>query len=211
MARLRTFIAIDPGKAVRDRLVGLQQALARAGTEVKWVEPANLHVTLLFLGEVDERDVVDLCRAVSTCCSSRGGFRLAIERVGCFPNPRRPRVVWVGAGSGAQDVVALHDALEPPLLDLGCYRREDRPYKPHITLGRVRGDRPTEGLAAALARHAGWQSGTADVNEVLVLSSELTPTGPVYTVLSRARLSSESDRRSDRSDDGECQTEETHC
>jgi 2'-5' RNA ligase len=188
MARLRTFIAIDPGKSIRDRLVSLQQALARAGTEVKWVEPENLHVTLLFLGEVDDRAVVDLCRAVGECCAEISGFRLGIERVGCFPNPRRPRVVWVGAGEGVQDVVGLHDALEPPLLALGCYRREDRPYTPHITLGRVRGDRTTDPLATALARHAGWQAGATEVREVLVLSSELTPEGPVYTVLSRARL-----------------------
>jgi 2'-5' RNA ligase len=188
MARLRTFIAIDLGKPIRDRLVALQQTLARAGTEVKWVEPENLHVTLLFLGEVDDRAVVELCRAVTDCCAGLAGFRLEVERVGCFPNPRRPRTVWAGVGEGTQEVVALHDALEPPLLELGCYRREDRPYTPHITLGRVRGDRSTDPLAAALNRHAGWQAGVAEVREVLVMSSELTPAGPVYTVLSRSPL-----------------------
>jgi 2'-5' RNA ligase len=188
MARLRTFIAIDPGKSVRDRLVALQQALARGGAEVKWVGPENLHVTLLFLGEVDDREVVELCRAVGDCCAGTPAFRMSVERVGCFPNPRRPRVVWAGVGAGTQEVVALHDALERPLLELGCYRREDRTYTPHITLGRVRGPGGTESLAAAIARHAAWQAGGADVREVLVLSSELRPEGPVYTALSRAPL-----------------------
>lgn len=188
MARLRTFIAIDLGKTIRERCIALQETLARAGTEVKWVEPENLHVTLLFLGEVDARDVPAVCQAVALACAEQPAFTLSVETVGCFPNPRRPRVVWVGVGEGAEEVIALHDALESPLLQLGCYRREERRYTPHITLGRVRGNGSTESLATALARKADWQAGSIDVNEVLVLSSELTPRGPVYAVLSRARL-----------------------
>ena len=64
MPRLRTFIAVDPGKAIQDRLLTLRDTLSRTGTEVKWVEPENLHVTLLFLGEVDTRQVTDVCRLV---------------------------------------------------------------------------------------------------------------------------------------------------
>jgi 2'-5' RNA ligase len=188
MARLRTFIAVDTGKAIRDRLVALQESLARTGTEVKWVETENLHVTLLFLGEVADRDVPALCRAVADVCAGHDGFPVSVEHVGCFPNPRRPRVVWAGIGAGTQELVALHDALEPPLLDLGCYRREGRQYTPHITLGRVKGDHPTDKLSAALLRHSGWRAGATDVREVHVLSSELTPQGPIYTLLSRAKL-----------------------
>jgi RNA 2',3'-cyclic 3'-phosphodiesterase len=192
MARLRTFIAIDLDKAIRDRLVALQEGLSRTGTEVKWVEPANLHVTLLFLGEVDDRTVPEVCRAVADGCRGQAPFVLSVERAGCFPNPRRPRVLWAGVGAGTQEVCALHDALEPPLLDLGCYRQEERKYTPHITLGRVKSDRPTDKLAAALAKQAGWQGGQESVRELLVLSSELTSQGPSYTVLSRAKLTSRS-------------------
>jgi 2'-5' RNA ligase len=211
MARLRTFIAVDLGKAIRDRCVALQETLAstaegsplapRAGADsrsesatlgrgggVKWVEEENLHVTLLFLGEVEDREVPALCRAVADCCAGHDAFALSVEGVGCFPNPRRPRTVWVGVGVGGPELCALHDALEPPLLALGCYRREDRQYTPHVTLGRVKGDRPADKLAAALARQARWRGGQTEVRELRVLNSELTPQGPVYTVLSRARL-----------------------
>jgi 2'-5' RNA ligase len=194
MARLRTFIAVDLGKAIRDRAVALQEALARVGTEVKWVEPENLHVTLLFLGEVEDREVPAVCRAVAECAARQAAFPMTIERAGCFPNPRRPRTLWIGVGQGTQELCALHDALEDPLLELGCYRREDRPYTPHITLGRVKSDRPTDKLAGALAKQAGWQGGEILVREVLVLSSELTPKGPVYTVLSRAQLKAVEER-----------------
>ncbi len=188
MARLRTFIGVDLGKTIRERISALQETLARAGTEVKWVEAGNLHVTLLFLGEVDAREVPAVCRVVAEVTARHAPFPLSVETAGCFPNPRRPRVLWVGVGEGTQPLCALHDELEPPLMDLGCYRREDRQYTPHITLGRVKSERPTDTLAAALARQAGWKGGEVSVRELLVLSSELTPKGPVYTVLSRAKL-----------------------
>jgi 2'-5' RNA ligase len=146
----------------------------------------------LFLGEVEDRDVAKLCRAVADVCAAHAPFTMEVATVGCFPNPRRPRVVWVGVGQGAAELVALHDALEKPLLQLGCYRREERRYTPHITLGRVRGDRPASALATELTRQANWQAGSIEVQEVRVLSSELTPQGPVYTVLSRARLGASS-------------------
>jgi 2'-5' RNA ligase len=188
MTRLRTFIAVDIGKSIRNRVVALQEALARSGTDVKWVEQENLHVTMLFLGEVDERQVPSVCRVVAECTAQHPTFTMQVATAGCFPNPRRPRVLWVGIGQGTQELCTLHDAMEPPLLELGCYRREDRPYSPHITLGRVKSDRPTDRLAAALAKQAGWQGGEVEVQEILVMSSELRPQGPVYTVLSRARL-----------------------
>ncbi|MCS6852575.1 MAG: RNA 2',3'-cyclic phosphodiesterase [Gemmataceae bacterium] len=188
MRRFRTFIAIDLPKPIRDRIIALQHTLARVGTEVKWVEPENLHVTLLFLGEVDERDVAAVCRTVTERCREESAFAMSVETAGCFPNVRRPRILWVGIGQGLEQICRLHDVLEPPLLALGCYRREERKYTPHVTLGRVKTDRPTEKLAAALAKQAGWKGGELVVNEVLVMASDLTPEGPVYSVLGRARL-----------------------
>jgi 2'-5' RNA ligase len=188
MARLRTFLAIDLGKSIRDRCLALQDTLARGGVELKWVEEENLHLTLLFLGEVEDRTLPALCRAVADCCALYPPFPLSVESVGCFPNPRRPRIVWAGVSAGSAEVCALHDALEPPLLELGCYRREERAYTPHITLGRVKGEEATDALVAALARQTKWRGGETTVSEIRVFSSELRPRGPIYTVLSRAKL-----------------------
>jgi 2'-5' RNA ligase len=187
MSRIRTFIAVDLDKAVRGRTIALQDSLKETGTEVKWVEPENLHLSLLFLGEVDEREVVDVCRIVAETAKEHPGFKMRVETAGCFPNPRRPRVLWVGVGAGSQELCSIHDALEIALVDLG-FRQEDRKYSPHITLGRVKSDRPTDVLASALAQHGGWKGGEIQVSEVLVMGSKLTPTGPEYTVLSRAKL-----------------------
>jgi RNA 2',3'-cyclic 3'-phosphodiesterase len=187
MARTRTFVAVDVSKAIRERLVSMQERLAATGTEVKWVEPENLHVTLLFLGEVDQREIVDVCRIVSDGTSRHAAFTMSVETVGCFPNPRRPRILWVGVGEGSATLVALHDELEIPLQELG-YRREERRYTPHITLGRVKSDRSTQALSTELTRRADWKAGETTVTELLVMGSELTSTGPQYTVLGRAKL-----------------------
>jgi 2'-5' RNA ligase len=189
MARLRTFIAVGIDKGTRDRAVKLQEALGRAGADVKWVEPENLHLTLLFLGEVEDKTLPAVCRVVADVAAGRAPFEMSVEGAGAFPSARRPKTLWVGVGEGTQELVKLHDALEPPLLDLGCYRREERRYTPHLTLGRVRGD-GDDRLAVALARQSGWQGGVVKVREVLVMSSDfgLRPEGPTYTVLGRGKL-----------------------
>jgi 2'-5' RNA ligase len=190
MSRIRTFIAIDVSEPVRDRLVKLQEKLAQADTDVKWVEAENLHLTLLFLGEVEDKQLHEVCRAVAGACAGVAPFTMSLEKVGCFPNARRPRILWAGVGTGVQEVVALHDAIEPALLDLGCYRREERDYTPHLTLGRVKGDKVTSELSEAIAKNQAWQAGDTVVREVLVMSSSLGRDGPEYAVMSRAKLGS---------------------
>jgi 2'-5' RNA ligase len=126
---------------------------------------------------------------VQQAIADHAAFPLSVEGPGCFPNARRPRVLWVGVGLGVQEAVAVHDALEAPLLELGCYRREERRYTPHVTLGRLRGETPGDALVRALAKHQGFKAGETTVDELHVMSSELTSHGPAYAVLSRAKLS----------------------
>src|SRR5262245_22215391 len=103
MTRLRTFIAVDPGKAVRSRCVSLQETLAKSAERVRWEKPENIHVTLLFLGDVDERDLLPVCEAVSAVCARQDAFAFSAEGVGCFPNLHRPRTIWAGIGTGAAE------------------------------------------------------------------------------------------------------------
>ncbi len=191
MARVRTFIAVELSQQQKERLLAVQDNLARGGVGVKWVESENLHVTLLFLGEVDERDLAAVCQAIAAVCSGQASFTLSLNKVSGFPNPRRPRIIYAGIEEGAEELSALHDALEEPLLQMRCYRREDRPYTPHATLGRLRSEGGGDKLSAALTRYADWQGGTTEVREVLVMSSEMTSEGPIYAVLSRAKLASQ--------------------
>ncbi|MFO0811431.1 MAG: RNA 2',3'-cyclic phosphodiesterase [Gemmataceae bacterium] len=186
--RLRTFIAVEVEQFTHDRVVGLQKRLAAGGVNAKWVEPANLHITLLFLGEIDNREVPSVCDAVADVTAGLAPFPVTIAGVGAFPTVRRPRILIANVTEGAPEIVALHDAIETPLLELGCYRREARPFTPHLTLGRVRGDAASEPLSATLTKFAAWEGGQSVVREVRVYSSTLQSDGPEYAVLSRARL-----------------------
>jgi 2'-5' RNA ligase len=188
MPRTRTFLAVDPGAGVRAAAADLQRALARTGAEVKWVAADGMHVTLLFLGEVDDRELPAVCRAVREVAATEPAFALGVGGVGAFPSARRPKTVWAGVTDGADALRRLHAKLEARMLDLGCYRVEERGYTPHLTLGRVRGEAGGFALAPELAKYANWDAGRAVVDEVLVFSSVLERDGPEYTVLGRGEL-----------------------
>src|SRR5262249_2166692 len=140
--------------------------------------------------EVEQRETLDICRAAQKAIAELPVFTMSIEGAGGFPNPRRPRTLWVGVGEGSGEGCAVHDAIEGPRLGMGRYRRETRAYVPDVQPGRVKGDRPNDELAKALTKHQTWSAGAVTVNEVQVMSSELTRDGPIYTVLGRAKLSS---------------------
>ncbi len=189
MARARTFLAVELAAAARTAAGELQQALARAGgANVNWVDAANLHVTLLFLGEVDGRDLVSVCRAVQKVADAVPPFGLRLSGVGAFPNGRRPKTVYAGISDGAAELTGLYAALQTPLLALGVTRGEDRAYTPHLTLGRVKGEADGELIAAELPKHAGWAGGVSEVAELVLFTSELRRGGPEYTAVSRSAL-----------------------
>src|SRR5205085_1118704 len=96
MSRVRTFIAVEIGDEIRKNAVALQQRLAKADPDVRWATPDTMHLTLLFLGEVDEREVVDVCRVVKDVAGREPPFPLRVSGVGAFPNARRPKTVWAG-------------------------------------------------------------------------------------------------------------------
>lgn len=155
---------------------------------MKWVEAENIHLTLLFLGEVNDRDINEVCGAVKTITDEKAPFSISVQSIGCFPNTQRPKVVWIGVGEGQEELTQLHDALEEPLLNLGHYRREARQYTPHITLGRAKGKRPADDLSEVVEKKSEWTAGEVNINEVVVFSSELTSKSPIYTPLYRAAL-----------------------
>ncbi|MBX7102523.1 MAG: RNA 2',3'-cyclic phosphodiesterase [Gemmataceae bacterium] len=181
------FVAIDVAPFTRDRLRGLQDQFGPRTQGVRWVDPANFHCTLVFLGETVDRDVVKVCRAVEQVARARPPFSFTLTGVGAFPTPRRPRTLIARVGEGAEELTALHGQLETALEDLGLYQREERAFTPHVTLGRVQGE-PDPELIPALVKFAAWEGGETKVREIRVMSSELRPDGPEYAVLGRARL-----------------------
>src|SRR5262245_20237727 len=185
--RIRTFIAVTASPAIRQAALKLAAMLGPVAGDVKWVAPENLHWTLQFLGDVEQLEIPGLCSAVSTGALEIDPFDLEARGAGAFPAPDRPRTLWIGAGAGAQAMVALHDSIQRRLDKLG-YRSEHRRFVPHLTLGRAGRDTPPRPLVRELAGLAEYDAGSMLVEEVTVFASKLTPEGPVYQVLSRAPL-----------------------
>lgn len=181
----RTFIAVEVSSGVAAQAARLIGRLERTSAKVRWVDPRTLHLTLKFLGEVEALLIPDLCKAVSAAVAAVEGFDMELAGVGAFPNTAKPRTIWLGARQGQEEMIALHDAIDAALADLG-FRSEARRFKPHLTLGRVRQGHVE--LSALIAEHEDFSAGKLTVDEVVVMSSELTRDGPEYTPLGHAEL-----------------------
>jgi 2'-5' RNA ligase len=188
LGNVRTFVAVELSEDVRSQAGRLIDRLAQAGANVKWVARENMHLTVKFLGDVPEEQIASVCRAVEDSVRALDPFEAELRGAGAFPNAARARTIWLGVGTGTDQLVQLHAAMDKALRTLG-FPREGRKYKPHLTLGRVRGrHRPPAGLADPLRENSDFVAGTSSIGEAVVFSSDLTPQGPVYTALGRLRL-----------------------
>jgi len=190
MARkTRTFVAVAASSEVRGRAGQAIDRLRTIAENVKWVAQENLHWTLQFLGDVDDAELVEVCRRVVDTAARHKPFFLSGEGVSAFPTSSRPRTLWLGAGQGSDALCELQSAIEQSLAELG-FRGERRKFVPHLTLGRVgRGSHGGQPLAARLAELAAFEGGAMSVEEVTVFASQLERDGPTYLTLARAPLS----------------------
>ncbi len=181
----RTFICLDLPEALRLQVGALQRKLVGLGDEIRWVNPRNLHLTLRFLGEISRSQVETVCLAVRCAASRVEAFPIHLSGTGCFPSPRRPRAFWIGV-SDASNLIRLFETIEAELVSAG-FPREARPFSPHLTLGRVRVDRSSSTLGEALGA-AEFDAPPFLVGEVVVMRSDLSSSGAVYTPIARLSL-----------------------
>ncbi len=187
MAEWRTFIAVAVEPAIIARLTALQTELRAAGAAVAWVQPAGMHLTLKFLGNVPEGRISEIGEALAEAVCGHAPFTVTIAGAGGFPNLVRPRVLWAGIAAGESGLVALATAVENALAARG-FPREPRPFHPHLTLGRLRSSAGIVPLLVRLDAHADDDFGAMDVTEIALYRSELSPHGTKYCKLRAAKL-----------------------
>lgn len=188
MSTIRTFICIELPEHERERLGAIQTRLKRHNARVSWTAPGNIHLTLAFLGDVEETQIPEIVDAVRSACERVEPFDLHLEGAGAFPALTRPRVFWAGVRGEIVSLAELHTRIARALEPLG-FERDRRGFKPHLTLGRTKDDR--ERATAAVARDladARLAGESFHVDEVIVMRSELNPTGARYTPLARVAL-----------------------
>lgn len=192
MALIRTFIAIKLDERIHRKLELVQGELRGAvpARTVRWVEPNHIHLTLKFLGDVPEERIDEIRRALEPVAAAAAPFAFDVAGLGCFPNTRRPNVVWVGVEEPGGRLAALQEAVETALGRLG-FGREERAFSPHLTLGRVRRDGRPADIAAvgeAVEKKKAGRIGRQDVSAIAIFKSDLTPDGSVYTELAEIAL-----------------------
>lgn len=184
---IRTFIAVEVPADVRDRAADLCDRLRASRANVKWTRPDNMHITLKFLGDIDDAEVVEVCASIKAAAQKHESFSIFLAGGGAFPKPDRPRTLWVGVRDGDEELLALHKSVDDSLRELG-FPREPRRYHPHLTLGRVRNSGNQEELAELLAANERFEAGAARIGEVVVYASYLDKGGPSYDALARCPL-----------------------
>ncbi len=184
MSTIRAFIAIDLPEAVRKRIASMGRELAQSGADVRWVREQNLHLTLKFLGNIEEDRLDSATRIVRDATARLRPFDMQLHGTGVLPGRKRPRVVYVGAGAPVelfQLAGMLGGALDPP-------EPPGRRFLPHITIGRVRSGKAVERLVKELDRHDDTHFGEFTVKEAVIYESVLGRNGPTYTVRANAPL-----------------------
>jgi 2'-5' RNA ligase len=185
----RLFVAIDLGEAARRALGEAQVVCQQANLPVRWVDPAGAHLTLKFLGETDRAQVAPIGAALRAVAGRHWPLLLHTGAPGAFPNPRRPRVLWLGLTGALDQLAALQLDVDEALAALG-FPRETRPFSPHLTLGRVReGARPPDtAILAATFAEIRDDAAPLPVESIRLMRSELGRGGARYTTLLEAPL-----------------------
>ena len=184
---IRSFLAIELPATVQANIGKIEEAAKATSADVRWVSPGRIHLTLKFFGNIEESKIDSIAAAIQGPVSAAKPFHLNVRGTGAFPNLRNPRVIWIGLVDEEGRLAALQKEVESSLEKVG-FEPEDRPFRPHLTLGRVKSNRGKEELTKCVEKYREEECGTFQVEKIVLFKSDLTPAGPIYTPLREVRL-----------------------
>jgi len=180
---IRSFLAFELPPEIKSAVAQVSDSLRKSALDVRWVKVENIHLTIVFMGNTNTDHIHAIGHDIKKICSQYGSFDISIKGMGCFPNSRRPRVLWVGLDGDLERMAQFRDDLQDQLKPFGI-KVEKRKFKPHLTLGRFRSSRKTDSrLDEALTSHGVLNSPFFPLNELILFKSDLKPSGAVYTKL----------------------------
>jgi RNA 2',3'-cyclic 3'-phosphodiesterase len=184
---IRAFVAVHISPEAKGDIADFAERIFGDTPGVKAVETENLHLTLKFLGEIGMDETAAICDTLKSACAGVGPFTMSLKGVGAFPNARRPRVVWVGIEEPSGKLRELNRRIEASLTALG-YRKEEHESSPHLTIGRVKFQDGGSRLAEMLEKEKDADFGEEDVDAIYLMMSELSRSGPKYTIIGTIKL-----------------------
>lgn len=184
MKRIFIAIKIEAGMELHRMTANLKALLGNEN--IKWVDLQNIHVTLAFLGDTEEERIRSLAGVVKNRCTGFGDFEFTIAGTGVFRNLRDPRVIWAGINS-QEELIRLGELVISTLREEG-FDLDEKPFRPHITLGRIKNIKDIQKLKLVMDKYRDVELQTVSVKEVILFESILKQTGPVYKPLARFSL-----------------------
>lgn len=182
---MRVFFAVVPPRPVREAVELIRDPLKEAAPGGRWVHPSLWHLTLKFLGEVEDDLVPAIGDLAAEIVARHVSFELSLRNLGMFPNAERPKVLWVGTEDGAEEIAAIARDLDEGLDGLG-FEPEGKPYRAHLTIARFRDPHEAGELASMIGPSD--EIGRFEVEEIVLMQSVLRPRGPDYSVLEKLPL-----------------------
>jgi 2'-5' RNA ligase len=180
-------LAIELPKTIVKKIEEVQRDLKTSHADVKWVYPENIHLTLKFFGNIEESRVDPILQSIGGLIQRTSPFSMKVQGIGAFPHSKNPRVIWMGLIDGKEVLATIQKELEGTLAKSG-FEAEDRPFQPHLTIGRVKTSRGKDDLIGKMEKHREEEFGDFAVEEIVLFKSDLMPSGPVYTALKKLRL-----------------------
>ncbi len=184
---LRAFIAFELPESVASTIGGVQKDIKSSGVKIRWVKPGNIHLTLKFLGDIKSEDLEKVETAIKESARGVSKINLLAKGMGLFPGIKKPRVMWLGVGGQLESLFKLQSTLDENLEKSG-FPRDKRPFKGHLTLGRIKGKIDTKKLVDSMRSLKGVESDSFFADRIILFKSDLKPTGAVYTKLSSTAL-----------------------
>jgi 2'-5' RNA ligase len=184
---MRVFVALELPPAIKESAAAVQRELMKSEAQVGWVRTEGMHLTLKFLGEVSESQLSEIEKALESAAGGTGSIKITVRGIGVFPNPKNPRVVWLGIQPEDDRLLRLQERIDRAMAPLG-FPPEKRDFRPHLTLGRVKSSRGLDDLMKVMAVHHHFLAGECTLGELHLIQSELKPGGAVYTRLCSVAL-----------------------
>ncbi|MEW5758448.1 MAG: RNA 2',3'-cyclic phosphodiesterase [Candidatus Omnitrophota bacterium] len=187
-SKIRAFIAIELESKVKDKISQIQNILQKTNADAKWVNPKNIHLTLKFLGYIDQEKSEKIKQVIDQTAENFQSFSIETSQIGIFPQKGTPRVIWIGIKKGKETLEKITSKIEEKIEKLGI-KKENRPFQSHATIARIRSPKNKQILLTEIKRiNEAIDTEIQTISAIALFRSTLSPSGPTYSLIHKAKL-----------------------
>jgi len=184
MSKFRAFIAIDVEQS--SQITDIVNDLNNSGANIKLVKPENMHITIKFLGDTDEKFVGRIREIMEKSVENIESFEIKLKSIGVFPNQDYIKIIWIGIEQ-YEKIVEIAKKINKGLSKIG-FKKEKREFSPHLTIGRVKNSKNKDKILHIINRYENTEFNTYKIKSIKLIKSELRSKGPIYTTIEEIKI-----------------------